>query len=518
MNNIINFLNNYYDKAIKLSNEFSVTRSFEWGNLLILNELSIQIGHIYNVVYKNDVVNEKDRIFDNLGDEISDVLLQLIALSDSLNLDLYEIKDMEMFDEKDWLSLPILFGQLNEAIMEKEGYRFSKPRKGFSNIDEFIKNRILRLFIITYNISLNYNLDIQKEFELMLEDANGFLARFSKKLEYISVYDDIHNFKGVVEKRKAHKLGLWHEVIGVLIFNPVTQNVYFQLKNHKNNVFSNDKDLLEITVEGHLKAGEDVKDTVREIKEQTGIEVSFEDLIPCLTRKCDMDNGMLIREFQNFYLLPMKVDLKDFNSDKVNGFIQMNLKDALNIVLYGIGLQNEMKIIKDNEIGDLIITRDDFDEMFLNNGVFYDLLNKTQEYIENRLLKIKLEKSIKRKLNRIFRVIKLDRFLHKKEYYSDNGKTEKFLEIYKDNITYTLVKNNEDISTNIYIVYVIIELNNKIATRQLMKRFSSEEEAEKYFKYLSEYINESSNEEIIQNCYTKLNEKSLFIRIFSMLG
>ena len=80
--------------------------------------------------------------------------------------------------EDNWFAFPILFGQLNEAIMEKYGYRFNKPRKGFSTIDDFIENRILRLFDITYQIAEKYNLEIEREFFLMLNDAYTFLENF----------------------------------------------------------------------------------------------------------------------------------------------------------------------------------------------------------------------------------------------------------------------------------------------------------------------------------------------------
>ena len=62
--------------------------------------------------------------------------------------------------------------------MEKYGYRFNKPRKGFSTIDDFIENRILRLFDITYQIAEKYNLEIEREFFLMLNDAYTFLENF----------------------------------------------------------------------------------------------------------------------------------------------------------------------------------------------------------------------------------------------------------------------------------------------------------------------------------------------------
>ena len=48
----IEFLNNYYQKAVQLSKDFSITRNYEWTPLLILNELSVQVGHIYNIIYQ----------------------------------------------------------------------------------------------------------------------------------------------------------------------------------------------------------------------------------------------------------------------------------------------------------------------------------------------------------------------------------------------------------------------------------------------------------------------------------
>lgn len=135
MEKIIEFLDNYYSKAQKLSNDFSMTRDFEWTPLVILNELAVQLGHIYNIIYQNETINEPGRIFNNLGDELSDVFLQLIALADSMSIDMYHIKSLKNIDENNWFALPVLFGQLNEAVMEKYGYRFNKPRNDFQTTD-----------------------------------------------------------------------------------------------------------------------------------------------------------------------------------------------------------------------------------------------------------------------------------------------------------------------------------------------------------------------------------------------
>ena len=178
MKEIMLFLNHYYDAALKLSYDFGKTRDHDWSPMVILNELDIQIGHVYNIIYSSDAVNEPNRQFTNMGDEFSDVLLQLIALSASMNFNFFDIQTIASLEETSWYAYPVLFGQLNEAIMEKYGLRFSKPRAGFATLDDFIKNRIFRLFDVTFQIASKLELDLDKEFELMLIDANNFLKKF----------------------------------------------------------------------------------------------------------------------------------------------------------------------------------------------------------------------------------------------------------------------------------------------------------------------------------------------------
>ena len=385
MNKVISFLDNYYEKAIKLSNDFSITRDFDWTPLLILNELSVQVGQIYNIVYQSEAVNEPNRSFDNLGDELSDVFLQLITLADSMNIDMYHIKDLKPLKEDSWYSFPVLFGQLNEAVMEKYGFRFNKPRHTFKTTDEFIENRILRLFDITYQIAEKYNLDIETEFQLMLDDANAFLKRFEskgKKTEYIDTYNEKHQFIGRFEKGKAHELGLWHDVVGALVIND-SNKVFFQLKNHKHNGV-NDTDLLEITAGGHLQAGEKIEDGVREIKEETGLDVSYDNLIKCGTRICNFDNDMIIREFQHYFLLPLNINIEDFKSidDEVVGFVKLDIDSAIDILENNTTANAQLKV--GDNITNINISRNNFDRAFINNGVFTNLLKQAKEYANVR--------------------------------------------------------------------------------------------------------------------------------------
>lgn len=177
MNQVQLFVDEFYDQAICLSNAFSITRKHDWNALIILNELSVQLGQIYNIMYDNEVVGEKNRKFHNLGDELSDVLLQLLSLYDCMYTEPIQIQCE--FREIHWMSLPILLGQLNEAVMEKYGYRFTKPREGFETVDDFIRYRIFLLLSIVFQIACFHGLDINTEFSEMILDASNFLNKHS---------------------------------------------------------------------------------------------------------------------------------------------------------------------------------------------------------------------------------------------------------------------------------------------------------------------------------------------------
>lgn len=178
MNNITNFIKKYYDDALKLVKAFDKTKEKKWDEQIYLNELYVQLGHVYNVLNNDKYVSEKNRKIDNLGDELSDVILQLINLSSILNINLKEFKKQEITNYTKIDALPIFLGQLTEAIMEENNFRFKKERYGFENRKDFIKNRIFNMLIITFNIAQKYQLNMNKEFEAMLIDANNFLKKY----------------------------------------------------------------------------------------------------------------------------------------------------------------------------------------------------------------------------------------------------------------------------------------------------------------------------------------------------
>ena len=96
-------------------------------------------------------------------------------------------------------------------------------------------------------------------------------------MEHINIYNDNHELIGECEKDHAHKSGLWHEVFTCQIINPKKGTAIFQIKNHDHNNI-HDKDLIEITIGGHLRSDEKLEDRIRDVREETGLELDFNKL------------------------------------------------------------------------------------------------------------------------------------------------------------------------------------------------------------------------------------------------
>ncbi len=170
------FLDKYYKKSIDLKERFKITEKKSWDYLTVINELNVQIGHVLSITEYSSH-KEAYRNINNLGDEISDVFFQLILLVYYCN---YDIKKVEYNSPDSNLeSFIIVLGQCTEALLEKNGLRFEKPRQGFENNDQYILNKISNMFSIIYNYSKD-KCDIDKEYNLMLIDANSFLDKYKK--------------------------------------------------------------------------------------------------------------------------------------------------------------------------------------------------------------------------------------------------------------------------------------------------------------------------------------------------
>ncbi len=174
------FFDYCYDEAIKLKIRFKLTEPREWDSLTTTLEAIVQVGHVYNVLYSNiESVKEVGRNINNIGDELSDVILQLSYLAYLEKVDINEIINNNEFNSNEIECFPILIGQLTEALMEENGYRFKKKRKNYDSTKDFVTDRINKLYNLLFNYCETNNIDIIEQFKLMLKDAHRFLDGFN---------------------------------------------------------------------------------------------------------------------------------------------------------------------------------------------------------------------------------------------------------------------------------------------------------------------------------------------------
>ena len=107
----------------------------------------------------------------------------------------------------------------------------------------------------------------------------------------------------IAPKSEAHRLGLWHRCFHCWICGSDRQGPYLLLQRR-----AATKDTwpgyLDVTAAGHLAAGEETLDGLREVEEELGLSVEPERLVPLGTRKVEQEipEGR-DREFHEVFLL-----------------------------------------------------------------------------------------------------------------------------------------------------------------------------------------------------------------------
>lgn len=149
--------------------------------------------------------------------------------------------------------------------------------------------------------------------------------------ELIDICDENMRPLGHAMKALAHRTGLWHEAIHCWFVRRDGSRTYllFQKRGGDKALFP---DYLDITAAGHYQAGEVVRDGVREILEELGHAVAFEDLIP-LGIKIDLGktDSILNHEFCHVFLHQTNLEIPNFklNPEEVEGLVEIDVQDGL---------------------------------------------------------------------------------------------------------------------------------------------------------------------------------------------
>jgi isopentenyldiphosphate isomerase len=136
----------------------------------------------------------------------------------------------------------------------------------------------------------------------------------------------------VAWKSEAHRLGLWHRCFHCWIVAPETPSagpyLFVQRRAAGKDTWPN---RLDVTVGGHLGAGESTLDGLREVEEELGLSVMADELVSLGTRKAEKEiPAGLDREFQEVFLLVRSLSPADLRlgEEEVAAVVRLRLDDV----------------------------------------------------------------------------------------------------------------------------------------------------------------------------------------------
>jgi isopentenyldiphosphate isomerase len=156
--------------------------------------------------------------------------------------------------------------------------------------------------------------------------------------EKVDVLDERGEKTGQVAwKSEAHQLGLWHRCFHCWIVAPETPPggpyLFVQRRAAGKDTWPN---RLDVTIGGHLGAGEETLDGLREVEEELGLRVAVGELIALGTRRAEKEiPAGFDREFQEVFLLVRSLTPKDLRlqQEEVAAVVRLRLDDIE--ALYG---------------------------------------------------------------------------------------------------------------------------------------------------------------------------------------
>jgi isopentenyldiphosphate isomerase len=160
--------------------------------------------------------------------------------------------------------------------------------------------------------------------------------------EIFDVYDERGNWTGTAERGEVHARGLWHHTVHCWLVrdekgdsgdNSRTAKVLFQQRSLGKDT---NPGCFDITAAGHLLTGETHRDVVRELEEELGVQVSFEQLTEFGIIR-EQESGFvggvpyIDAEVSHVYGLVISLPLMEFRlqEDEVSGLYEADADDLI---------------------------------------------------------------------------------------------------------------------------------------------------------------------------------------------
>jgi len=178
--------------------------------------------------------------------------------------------------------------------------------------------------------------------------------------ELFDIYDEALNHIGVKRRDLVHRDGNWHQVFHCwVIGREANGNPYLLLQKRRDYLDYPNK--IDISAAGHLAAGETVRDGLRELEEELGLGVAFEDLIPLgrrvgISRIDNFVDCQICHVF--FYECDRSLEEYNYRREEIAGLIKLRIDEAFQLFSGAVDSVAAPAIGLD--AAHVTITRDDF--------------------------------------------------------------------------------------------------------------------------------------------------------------
>lgn len=200
--------------------------------------------------------------------------------------------------------------------------------------------------------------------------------------ERFDIYDNKMNWLGTASRQEVHREGLWHQTFQCWILTDAEDGpaLLFQRRHPDKDTYPG---MLDISCAGHLQASERVEDGNRELEEELGLVVPFEQLISCGIYRSDkcIKPGLIDREFCHVYGFRSNQALASYRlqGDEVTGLYRVFIHDVLRLV-HGLTSQETIEVVgvEPDESGALRAVSRSFtsDEFVPHAADYYEMVLK----------------------------------------------------------------------------------------------------------------------------------------------
>lgn len=151
--------------------------------------------------------------------------------------------------------------------------------------------------------------------------------------EYLDIFKENGECIGTAPRSEVHKMGYWHRTFQCwfTLEENGKQYILFQKRCESKDTYPL---LFDITSAGHLSAGEDLQQGVREIKEELGVNIEFDELVPIgVVKQKKIERNLEDYEFAHVYLFRSKEELKSYKLQKeeLTAVVKLELKSAIEL-------------------------------------------------------------------------------------------------------------------------------------------------------------------------------------------